>query len=359
MEGLANKLVLADEETITVFLSKNEFPQACFRNGLRNEIAKKSLVFVEGVVKNNIIEIIKDINGQSENQTFTNGRFFKELNTNNLGDVKLCFTFPEEENFVNIQEIIFTFQLTLGKTSLKGQNFYEPQINGKMYLRNLISGNYDFFMGLEPEKNFKEINFNIFSEIGYTNLFMYKCENYPLCVYNKENIISNPRNIDRFTTYSLYNKDLNIEYNPINKNQILLMAYCVPGTQVLDFFCQFDTLIYSDEDTINIPENQYFNQYLLENEVDKFKIRTSGEYNIININIDVIIYVGDVEIISNNDYENDYNHQHSSNKYFITIKLGKRSEILSDILFKVKAVKNSFYTIVVNFVRDDDISGIT
>ena len=361
-EELEDKPMMVDEETITVFLTREEFPRACFKYEMRNEneTSQRNLIFVEGVVKNNIIKIIKNINGEKDDdELFTNGRFSEELTTDNIDQVELCFTFPEEENYKNIKEIIFTYQITLGKTQLKGQKFYEPQINGKMYLRNLLSNNINFFSGLEPEKSFNEMNYNIFSEIGYSNLYIYKCDNYPLCAYKKENIIGNPRNIDRFTTYSIYSKELKTGFNPISKNQILLMVHCVPESQLFDFYCRFDTLFYSDEDPIYTPENQYFSQYLLENEIDNFKISTNGEANIININIDIIIYVGDVQTLIQNSDENEYIQQHSSNKYFITIKLKKNSELLSDILFQVKALKNSFYTIVVNFVRNDIVSLIT
>ena len=364
-EEKSDKKVMVDEEIINVFLSKKKFPKTCFRFGMREVPENRSLVFLEGQIENNIIYSIKNKDGEENNEEeiFTYGRIFKRLNSKDLNQIELCFTFPEDgkySQFKNLEEIIFNFYLTFGKTSKKGQNFYEPQINGKFYLRNILSGSIAFFVGMKPEKDFEEINYNVFAESGFSNLFFYECDNYPLCNYKKENIRSNPRNIDRFSTYSLYvDRDELKNFNPINKKQNLLMVYCVPNTQVFDFFCQFDTLIYSNKDMINTQENQYFNQYLLENEIDNYKISFYKESNILKVNINIIIYVGDVETITNNLDENEYIKQHSSNKYVISIILGQKSENIDDIIFKVKAIKNSFYTIVISYVRNEDTYEIT
>ena len=331
-EEKSDKKVMVDEEVITVFLTKEKFPKACFRFGMREVPEDRSLVFLEGQIENNIIYTIKNKDGEDNNEEeiFTNGRIFKRLNSKELNQTELCFNFPEESKypqFKNLQEIIFSYYLTFGKTSKKGQNFYEPQINGKLYLRNILTGNIAFFVGMKPEKDFDEINYNVFDEAGFSNLFFYECDNYPLCYYNEKNIKGNPRPIDRFSTYSLYaeSDELKNKFNPINKKQNLLMVYCVPNTQVLDFFCQFDTLIYSNKAEINAQENQYFNQFLLENEIDNYKINFYKESNILKVNINIIIYVGDVEILSNSLDGNEYIKQHSSNKYVITIILGEKS----------------------------------
>lgn len=365
-EEKSDKSVMVDEEIITVFLSKTKFPKACFRFEMREAPENRSLVFLEGQIENNIIYTIKKKDGEENNEEeiFTKGRLYKRLNSKDLNQIELCFTFPEEDKytqFKNIEEIIFNFYLTFGKTSKKGQNFYEPQISGQFYIRNILTGNIAFFIGMKPDKDFDEINYNIFGEAGFSNLFFYECDNYPLCNYNEENIRGNPRSIDRFSTYSLYadTEELKTKFNPINKKQNLLMVYCVPNTQVFDFFCQFDTLIYSNNDLINAQENQYFNQYLLENEIDNYKISFYKESNILKVNINIIIYVGDVETITNTLDGNEYINQHSSNKYVISIILGQKSENIDNIVFKIKAIKNSFYTIVLSYVRNDDTSEIT
>ena len=240
-----------DENTLTLFLSKTIFPQACFTFKLRENVTENHMVFLEGIINTKILQMnyLKDQN--LTKTIFSNGKFSQEFNTINLNISKFCFTFPDKEKypqFSNIEEIILNFHATLGKTSKNGLNFYEPQINGILYQRNLIKGEKLAFIGFKPEKDYKEINFNLFSLSGFPNMTIYDCDNYPLCLY-KEGTLKNgvsPRNIDQFTTYSIYTSELKVEYNPISKKQKLLVVECNPGNLFLINFCKFYTLIYSN-----------------------------------------------------------------------------------------------------------------
>ena len=183
---------------------------------------------------------------------------------------------------------------------------------------------------MKPLEYYKEINYNLFSKQGKSKLHIYDCDNSSLCLH-KDNTTKNeviPRNIDRFSTYSIYKNNLKTEFNPINKNQKLLFVYCQNSETI---FCNFDTLIYTNEDKINIYEYHYFNQYLLKEEKDYFKINFSGESNIIKINIEIILYVGDISIITPLFDENKYNLEHFANKYILSFILGKNSEKIDEI----------------------------
>ena len=361
-EDKSTKIIFPDEETITVFLLKPIFTQACFSFGMREETSKNYFAFIEGIIQTKILKILYKKNGDEiESNSFSEGKFSQESNTNELKNIDICFTFPNEivnPQYKMIDEIIFNYHITLGKSPKKGLNFYEPQINGQLYQRNLLVNEIMAFIGLKPEKEYLEMNYNLFNVIGYTKLYVYDCDNYPLCLH-KNGTIKNgvsPKNIDSFTTYSIYTNEFKVEYNPISKNQKLLIAYCVPNTQIVDLFCKYNTLIYSNEDAINMIENQYFNQYLLEKEIDNFKFSTSGESKILKANIDIIVYIGDVEIIINSFDGNEYSINHSANKYYISITFSRESENLDEILFKVKGKKNSFYTIVYSFLRKEENS---
>ena len=355
----SNKAIIVDEDIITVFLSRSYFPQACFNFMLREEVIQKYMIFVEGIIHT---KVLKMFTLKEENQTninlFTNGKFSEVFTINDLKTIEFCFTFPSVEEYPqynNIEEIIFNFYFTLGKTTKYGLNFFEPQINGQLYERNLLRGEKVAYIGLKPEKKYKEINYNIFAREGFPNMTIYDCDNYPLCLYKKETLYNgiSPRNIDDFTTYSTYITEDELENNAISKKQKLLVVECNPSEQVIDIFCKYDTLIYSNMDEINIFEDNYFNQYLLEEEIDNFKINFARESNIKRVNIEIILYVGDIEIITNSNDENVYNRHHNSNKYVIFIDLGKESENLEDMIFKVKAKKNSYYTVLISFVRDN------
>ena len=358
IEEKSNKEIFVDEETMTVFLTKNLFPKACFDFRTRNNISERYYVFLEGIIEKSILkmEIIKD--GQEvekEDELYIDGKISHLFFTNELNATEICFTFPDEESnpqYKDIEEITFNYHLTLGKNFTKGMIFDEPLLFGKLYPGSLRTGQATAFIGMKPLKDYKEINYNLFNKQGNSKLFIYDCDNYPLCLH-KDNTTKNeviPRNIDRFSTYSIYKNDLKTEFNPISKNQKLLFVYCQNSGK---YYCDFDTLIFTNEDKINIYENHYFNQYLLKEEKDFFKINFAGESNIIKVNIDIIIYVGDINIITPLFDENKYNIQHFANKYIINIILGKNSDKIEEILFSVQAKKNCYYTILTRFIRDN------
>ena len=356
----SNKPIIPDEETFIVFLERKAFPKACFDFRMREVTNKSYTVFLEGIIFNKYLEIFQNKNGEEINNEVLYGKFSKYFNSKNLKENKLCFSFPKEEKYNKIDEIKFSFYITLGKTSLKGLNIYYPQINGVIYSRSLRINQMTAYIGLEPYNDFSEINYNIFNEIGFTKLYIYDCENYPLCLHdNPTNLkVINPRNIDRFSTYSIYKKDLKNEYNPIGKKQKLMMAMCVPS-MAIDLFCSFNTLIYSDIDEINMDENQYINQYLLEKESDKFKIIATQELFIKKIIIDIIVYVGEVEISNNSTEGVEISKHNSANKFFINLKINNDSQIIDDIRFKIIAKKNSYYSIVYYSIRKEEDSEIT
>ena len=354
-EDKSNKIIFPDEEVLTVFLQKEVFSKACFGFGMREQTSNNNLVFLEGIIFNKFLKIILKKNGEEINNEILYAKFSKEFMSKDLLESELCFTFPKEEKYNKIKEIKFSFYITSGKNSKKGLNFYLPQFNGQVYSRTLRTNEMIGFIGLKPENNFFEINYNIFSEIGTTKMYIYDCDNYPLCLNNNQtlNVIS-PRNIDQFSTYSIYKNELKFEYNPISKKQKIMIAYCVPYIQTFDLYCTFDTLIYSDKDEINMNENQYFNQYLLENEIDIYKICISGESNIKQVIIDIIVYVGEVEIETYSMEGIEISKHNSANKFFINLNLIKNSEIIDDIKFKIIAKKNSYYTILYYYKRKDE-----
>ena len=352
----SNKQVISDEESMTVFLKKSLFEEACFDLRTREDISEKFYVFLEGIIQANILHFTTEKDGQTiddESELFTNGKISHKYLSNVIDEYKICFSFPDEKaypQYKNIEEIIFNFHLTKGKYQNKGLYFNEPLIFGKLYPGNLLLNEFTAYVGLMPLKNYLEINYNLFNKDGFSNLYIYNCDNYPLCFNKNGTKAIRPRNIAKFTTYSIYKNELTAEYNPISKNQILLIVYCIK-TKSFDFSCDFDTLVFTNEDSIYMNENQYFNQYLLKGESDKFKIDFSRESQITHVNIEVIVYTGEVSIVTNPLDQNKYNQEFSSNKYFINIELNKNSEKIDDIGFSIKAIENTYYTIIATFVR--------
>ena len=354
----SNKQILADEESMTVFLKKISFEKACFDFGTRVDISEKLYVFLEGIIQTNILKLTMEKYGEKidkETELYTNGKISHAYLINIIGESEICFSFPEKEvypQYENIDEIIFNFHLTMGKYQKKGLYFNEPLIFGKLYPGNLLQNQFTAYIGLMPQKDYSKINYNLFNKNGFSQLYIYNCDNYPLCLNKNGTRVIKPRNIDKFTTYSIYKNKLKAEINPISKNQILLIVFCAtPNT--LEFSCNFDTLIFANEDYIYMNENQYFYQYLIKGEKDNFKIKFSGESNITQVNVEITVYTGEVGILTNILDQNKYITQHSSNKYLMKIELNKKSEKIQDLEFSINALENSYYAIVAEFIRNN------
>lgn len=350
--------IIVDEKPVSVYLSKALFSKACFEFRTRQHISGKSYVFLQGTTENNIVQLITKKNGteiETEKELFTEGKISHIYFTNELEDLLICFTFPDETiypKYKTIQEIVFTYHVTLGKTPKKGLNFNEPLIYGKLYPGKLALEQATAFIGFEPGKYYNEINYNLFNKKGFPKLYIYDCNNYPLCLNNDNTLKNriNPRNIDIFTTYSIYRNESNTNYNLMSKNQKLMVVYCY-NSEAFQYFCDFDALIFTNEDAININENQYFNQYLLKEDKDTFKISFSGESQIFKVNIDITVFSGGINILTDPFDGNKYNIQRSANKYVINILLTKNSEKIDYIILSIIGKKKTYYMLKANFER--------
>jgi len=88
----STKIIFPDEETITVFLLKPIFTQACFSFGMREETSKNYFAFIEGIIQTKILKILYKKNGDEiESNSFSEGKFSQESSTNELKNIELCF----------------------------------------------------------------------------------------------------------------------------------------------------------------------------------------------------------------------------------------------------------------------------
>ena len=109
-----------------------------------------------------------------------------------------------------------------------------------------------------------------------------------------------------------------------------------------------------DEPTQLIIGKSY-NQTSLENEEYYYKINPSGIPNIKKIFIDVMTYIGDVEVITHftNEAGLDVGHYSSINKIFLSIKIKENAELPDELVFSIKAKSNAFYMVLNNFASED------
>ena len=359
---IANSNILIDGPVLTGYLKKGEIEKICY--GLENSSESFDYIFGTGIALTKIIytytegpngNIIQD----DEKEKLFYGGIIKntyssdEITFNNL---KQCFTFPNNEKYSNIKEIIFTYQLNRGISIEQRLNLYEPQITGKFYPRFLLKGSKAVFISHKNE-NFKKMSLNLIASVGYPKMYVVECDNYPLCQYDERTLKKEirPRNINRYSTFYA-DKEEKFDNSPISNAQTLLVVECQssPEEKYFDKYCEFNTLIYKDDEKIELIEDEFFNQYALENQEHNYKIKISGETNIKKIFIDVLTFIGEVNVINYEQNKNLKIDQYIAiNKIYLSAKVQENSATPDEIYFTVKALSNTYYTILINFGRDE------
>ena len=294
-----------------------------------------------------------------------NGLYFPKDNTE---EFKICITFPNSKNdtrFNKVDEIIFVYQLE--KATEKDFTLYEPQLNGVLYPRTILKGSKTAFIS-QNNGNFKKMSLNLMSLNGFPKMYVIECDNYPFCNYDNKTLYNSetirPRNINRFS--SLYvDKKEGRDDSPISKTQTVLVVECMESQKradkdilptYMDYICDYNTLIYKDKDFIELIEEQYFNQFVLQDQVQNYKIKIGKESGLNKIFIDIMLYVGDV-YVDISDFEKkgikaDLYYQ--INKIFISAKINGNSENLDDLIFTIKGLNNTFYTTLITFANNEN-----
>ena len=281
----------------------------------------------------------------------------------------ICISFPDSSTYRqynNVEEIVFTYQLE----ELEEKEFLqkEPQLKGTLYPKTIKVNSKVAFIS-HKDGTFNKLSLNLNSLRGFPKMYVYKCDTYPLCGFEKEKLTQaiRPRNINRFSSYNV-KKEEGYDDSPISKKQTLFVVECVQAEKeyreqypFMDTLCDFNTLISEEKTAIKLKEENFFNQYALLNEVHNYKIELGKETGIEKVFIDIMTYVGDVEInmneITSNEIQADQ--YDSVNKIFISVKTNGR--LIEDLNFSVKGLNNTYYTILVTFARNknDEDSFIT
>ena len=362
--------------TITGYLHKDYIEQICYPLQLKDEKyeKKQKLIFGTGMVLTKIAHtyISPDYAHKEEDTELgndnglKNGKLANIFNTQDLKGHNLCVTFPKDESnrYQDLEEIIFTYQLVMASTMNNGINIYQPQIKGLFYRRMTIQNSVAVFLPHTFDTSLDhlggKINLNIMTRKGFPEMYVFTCKNYPICDTNYLKGETRIRNINRISTYSFTNENT---YDPIGKVQTIMAVKCQKSeklspdgaeTKYFDKYCVYESLIYDNDDPIEILEDDYFNQYALQNEVHDYKINLGKEKMIEKVFIDIMPFVGavTVEIITADLNPSQY---FAINKNYIIINLKETGFDKDEIIFRVKALKNTYYSVLVNLGRDDTI----
>ena len=368
----SNQDIEIDGPSLTGYLKKGKLDEICYTIN-EADISDDELVLGNGIIFTKIgysyISYKSGTeypNGSLYTSGFIkNGLFFPK---DNQDQFKICITFPKSDEFhqfSEVNEIIFVYQLE--KATVRDFTLYEPQLNGVLYPRTIQKGSKTAFIS-QKDSSFNKMSLNLMSLTGFPKMYVIECENYPICDYDNKTLYNNktirPRNINRLS--SLYvNKKEGFDDSPISKRQTVFVVECMQSQnrtdtdilpEYMDFICEYNTLIYRDKDYIELIEENYFNQFTLLDQVHNYKIKIGKESGIKKIFIDIMIYVGDVDIdfsdFAKKGVKADLYHQ--INKIFISAKINGNSENVDDLIFSVKGLNNTFYTTLITFANKDN-----
>ena len=366
MKYESNTKIIVNGQTLTGFLKKGTLETICYKlQKLKEEEGDAEItVFGTGIILTKIaFAYILDDSGEQyvddltlDDTVLPSGIVAHILPASQVNRQNLCITFPKEKTFSqfeDIEEIVYTYHLVKGSKTNTGINLYEPQLKGILYPRITLRESNTAFIAhsIDSEK----INFNMNAMDGFPQMYVIDCDNYPLCSLDNLEKGIRPRNINRYCSYSFEKTE---NYSPISQKQKLLVVKCKTSvkdkqqeeSKYFDDVCGFLTYFYGNDDKILLLEDTFFNQYAFKNEVHNYKIQIAKENKIQKIFIDVMTYIGDVEVTLNDD-KIPYSQYFSINKIYISVKIDEYPDILDEIDLKIKAKDNTYYTVLVNFGR--------
>ena len=358
-----SKAMIVDDATMTGVLVKGTIDRICYTVDIKAEEAEdKTSVFGTGVILTRIASAYAMFNngtkvpGDPKDEIFNAGYLTLLLTSDDLVNQKVCISFPDiiYEQYSSTTVIVYYHQFTSGNTNENKLNIFEPQITGKFYPKITNQNSRIAFIGNTYDSN--KVKFNIMTTLGYPSLTVVECNNYPFCSLDDETLKTGvtPRNVNRFSSY-VYEGQPNRDYSPVSKTQPLAVVKCVDieGIEDFDWVCGFGAIISGENDEIDLIEDIYFNQFALENKENYYYVQLSEETHINKIFIDILTFVGEVEVIPL--FQNvEYSQYRAANKIYISVKINK-PQVTPVVSFGIKALSNTYYTILVNYGRDENV----
>ena len=268
--------------TITGYLKKNVSDNFCF-----NIKMDETILLGKGIIFTKYAKTYLENDKEIKNSRLAKG-YISHLLKESIS--KFCITFIDETEYNNIEEVVFTFEI---ESPVKN-NFInrEPQLNGIFYPRVLSKGSKEVYIS---HKNglFDILSFKLSSFLGFAKMRVANCSNYPLCLEEIENKTIPVRNINRFSGNNIINNNIS-DKSPISKYQTLYIVECMKNGKTdeennsddLESLCEYNTLIYTNKDIIELQEDNFFNQYATTDKEHEYKIKLINEINVSKVHID-------------------------------------------------------------------------
>ena len=260
---------------------------------------------------------------------------------NDLENSNLCIQNQKESNSAYFLEII-DFDEETNKT-----NFYTPQINGKTYSRITLPKKLVYF-NFAQRAGYIYDKYTFYLKVKKGNPIMYRaeCKTYPKCIYSFDEI-------DRYISIGNFTKSKTINviyYNlfKVNSKEILsyyqnLLAIGCYG----DIDCEYETLIYGQNDGIILKNSQRFVTFLQKGLTNVFQFEITDP-SIHTVIFAVYTFTGNTKVESNTLYVSNLLRPVYINKQEFNYhkeNLTDSNNLIGKYNFNVEAINNSFFTV--------------
>ncbi len=300
---------------------------------------------------------LADENGmymEETEQEISDGKLSYFIQTN--GKMRsVCFEFSYEDA-IKTENVAYSISIT-EPTSLEDvYNFYPPQTVGQFYRRMIPKGKIAVFQGARIEDSAKRYNYNLYNRKGVAEMYVTKCNSFPQCMYKTDDLASldKVKNTNRMSIWDT-TVDKSGSYNALDATKPVMVVYCKDSDNEDKGFCEFETSIFTQGQTVPLVENEKLSKFVLKGETGTFKIDLKGGVQIQRITIDIMIFSGDVnfnvkESASSlkagklgEEIDLNYFKYYLSNKIFFHFNFAQLQ--LYDLEIEFKAELNSFFTI--------------
>ena len=263
--------------------------------------------------------------------------YFSELNNG----IKVSFVDNDENN-----SAIYSLQFINNKKhENQGNNIYYPQSDGIYYYKTIEQGTSIGLIPMKPNDNFKTISYEVLPIEGEISVYIFKCENYPLCQINEETIKKSTKITGFKSFHHTFNKnDYSKTISPISKEQNMLLISC---ENKLNQNCYLYVNMKTDSEEVAISgfmkKNPPYSRLILKDLSDKYFFKGKENHKIY---LYIEKFSGQIEI--------NINPNEKFEKYEIENKLLYIIPENKNISVTIKAKKNSIYLIYDNYYLIDD-----
>ena len=263
--------------------------------------------------------------------------------------IYICLEVPKDP-FLEPNHVAYQISLQTPETLPEKLRYYDPMLPGVFYRRMLPKNGIAFYSGVANDNSAKKYDYNLQQIVGLTKMYIAKCDDYPDCNYNEEELknLIQPKPINRMTIWTT-NEDKSSVLNP---EKYVIVVQCVDSLDAEADYCEFETSIFSKGQTVIMTEKNTFSKFLIAEEEGSLKVDLQYGMKVQSLLIDIMIMSGDVTFtLRDNREENNFKDEPKqisydsyllSNKVFIHIDTAQTA--IKEIVVDYVANLNSFFT---------------